>query len=829
MDVQGSSFHLLNGCSDWGRCTDSATGQALTAEWAEQAAGLPSALPSALEYDEAKAALRLRRDLTLFRRAGRNTALQQSARRGAARDTYGNWYWIGQDPTVIEWYPVGDTGASTWWSVADLTTSCAGAQVSAPAMEQANFSTCRAAPPAPMVLQGLTITSHAYLAAGYLVGGAAGMPSESGLLVFDLQGGGPPLRLAWPASSGFVPWDLADTPDGGLLVLDRGQAMYWALDRYFRLRAEVTSVPAIFQPLSGGQTERLGASVWPVGVSLVTGSPPDQIDPVAIEPGPDGTVLILDSDAARGYSIVRLFDGGAQRWATSLADAIEVIALNDPTETPQLYWLLGHDFCYLAGPPATGPLTPPMLYIADAEGQQVVAFTLDPNSGALAVQPDFLPLRRFDGKALVRAATGAWYDFGDRWVPLDVFTQCRFAPQATFTTPVDFAGGPAGQPFDSQLPGCVWHRFLVDAQIPSGTRVEVRARAADDPDLLVQSAWLPQPVPYLRSDLPTGNAELAWYDPWVDQRLPDGTLPDGTGTWEFLFQQVTGRYLQVEVSLVAGGSSSPLLRSLRVWYPRFSYPQNYLPAVYRDDAAPLGFLERFLANFEGFYTATEERIELSSLLLDGRTVPAVDLQWLACWFGLVLDPQWEEDQQRFLIRHMDLFYRWRGTVPALIALLRVYLEDCVQELVFDGTCPGTATVRVVERFLTRDTGGAIFGDPSATAEGNTEADRVANTAHQFDVLVPTTLTAVQLAMVDRLVAANRPAHTAYTVRPSDDLFLVGTARLGIDTQVGNGAAFVPMVIGGNTALAAAYLGFPHPNELADRIVSDRDHVGQLTL
>ncbi len=151
-------------------------------------------------------------------------------------------------------------------------------------------------------------------------------------------------------------------------------------------------------------------------------------------------------------------------------------------------------------------------------------------------------------------------------------------------------------------------------------------------------------------------------------------LPAGTGTFELLFQQVTGRYLQVELQLRAGGRSSPAVRSLRAWYPRFSYPEHYLPAVYREDAAPRGFLERFLANFEGFYTVTEERIEHSSLLLDARTVPAADLCWLACWFGLVLDPQWNEAQRRFLVGNVDRFYRWRGTPAGLLATLRTYLD-----------------------------------------------------------------------------------------------------------------------------------------------------------
>ena len=813
MDIQGSQFHLLNGQGDWGRCTDATTGLTLATAWDEDSVAGPSAAPFDFEYNDRLGALRLRHDLPLFSRAGRTTPIDPSARRGAGRDAYGNWYWIGDDQASISWRPVDDDTSALWWPAAPPTGS--GATASQPV-----FAMCQPAPPAGLTLAGLAVTTSHYLAAGYTAAG------QQGLLLFDLQAGGPPQRLLWPAP--FSPFDLADTPDGGLLVLDRQNAAYFQLDEHFRLRGEVTVTPGPFAPAAGGPPERRYGPVAPVATALFAGSPPGPVDAVSIEPGPDpGTALILESDPARGYSVVHLFGPAGWQWSTSLADALEVIDPADPTDTPQLYSLLGIDFAYLTAAAATGPLPPPMLYIADAEGKQVVAFTLDPASGELTPQPDFLPMRRWDGKALVRAGQGAWYDFGDRWVPLEVFTECRFQPTGVLVTPASFATGPAGLPglsglpFDSQVPGCVWHRLLLDAQVPTGTSVAIAARAADDPVLLEQSPWLPQPVPYQRGD----GAELPWYDPWADQRAADGSLPAGTGTYELLFQQVTGRYLQVQVTLQTGGRTSPALRSLRAWYPRFSYAEHYLPAVFSLDAAPRGFLDRFLANFEGFYTATEERIEHSSLLLDARTVPADWLAWLACWFGLVLDPQWNVAQQRFLVRNMDRFYRWRGTVGGLLALLRAYLDPVVDNSVFDCASSGSVGgLRIVERFRTRDGGGAAYGDPVAPSGSGSAADRAAAAAHRFDVLVPAGLTADQLAMIDRIVAVNKPSHTSYDVRGNTELFTVGQARLGLDTQLGASASFSPMVVG-QGYLASTYLGFPYPFDLRDRIVLDRDRVG----
>jgi phage tail-like protein len=828
MDVQGSQYHLIHGMGDWAHCVDSESGLALGGLWHDEDEGLPSATHTALEYDTTLEVLRLRRDTPLFRRAGRTLPLPESGRRGAGRDSYGNWYWIADDRTSILWKPVDDQVYSTWWSVTDPPRTCAGTGP--------GFATCAPAVREGMTLQGLAVTTRHYLLAGYLYPGTPSDPGESGLLVFDLQAGGGPLRMPWPAGSGFQPWDLAGTPDGGALVLDQASACYWQLDAHLRVRGRQASSPALFQAAGASATEVVTGPAQPIGTPVTAASLHAPIHPVSIEPGPGGGVLILDSDPVRGYSLIHLFAADELVWSVSLADAIEVIDPNDPTDTPQRYSLLGYDFAYVTGPLSTSPDDPVLLYVADSEGKQVIALELETakvgeaDVHTVIAHPDFLPLRQWDGKALVRAGTDVWYDFNDRWIPVEVFTECRFESLATLTTPVGFtdllvadpsAAGvptPAGSSFDSQLPGCVWHRVFLDAEIPNGTSITVRARSSDDPGLLTLAPWLPQPTPYQRSD----GAELPWYDPWADRRDSAGQLPDRTGSWELLFQQVIGRYLELELTLAGNGRSTPLVRSVRAWYPRFSYATHYLPAIYPASDSADRFLDRFLANFEGFYTATEERIEHSHLLLDARTTLAVDLPWLARWFGLALDPRWSEAQQRFLIRNIDRFYRLRGTVPGLVSTLRIYLGDSPDDSVFCRTRGNGGGVRVVEQFLTRDIGGT----PDAASPGADEYTRVAASAHRFDVLVPADMTVTDQEMVQRIVETTKPAHTWFGIRLYYDLFIVGQARLGQDTELGNSAAYVPMVTG-TDYLAAGYLGYPRPFDLADRIVADRDRVGGL--
>jgi hypothetical protein len=120
-----------------------------------------------------------------------------------------------------------------------------------------------------------------------------------------------------------------------------------------------------------------------------------------------------------------------------------------------------------------------------------------------------------------------------------------------------------------------------------------------------------------------------------------------------------------------------------------------------------------------------------------------------------------------------------------------------------------------------------YGAPPGSADAAADPDprtRVRRSAHRFDVLVPVGLSADDAAMVTRIVAAAKPAHTGFELRRYYELFVIGQARLGIDTEIGHGPSYAPMVTGSGV-LAAGYLGYGHPFDITDRVVSDRDRIG----
>jgi phage tail-like protein len=290
-------------------------------------------------------------------------------------------------------------------------------------------------------------------------------------------------------------------------------------------------------------------------------------------------------------------------------------------------------------------------------------------------------MRLFGGKGLIAGNEDAFYDVGDGWVPLAPQRRPRYAPLGTLQTPV----------FDGREPGCVWHRLMLDGCVPPDASLRVRSRAADEESQLAMSRWQREPDPYLRRD----GSEFPLTRPPRDAR---------DGTWELLFQRARGRYLQVELTLSGNERATPRIRALRAYYPRFSYLQRYLPAVYREDEASASFLDRFLANLEGFNTTIEDRMAAAHALLDVRSAPAGALDWLASWFGVALDPAWNEAKRRLFIRHAPDFFRQRGTAQGVQNAIRLAIDDCVDSSVFSAAprrIRSRDQVRIVENYRTR--------------------------------------------------------------------------------------------------------------------------------
>jgi phage tail-like protein len=847
VDVNGTLFQLIQGSADWKTCL----GDGQHYPW----------LRLALDKDSAYVSLTPLLPLVAPPRLG--APLDPRQRRGAAADRLGHWYWIGADGQSIYWLPQGTRQVLLLWPQA----------AAARPEPVGTFASVLPPLPATLTLAGLAVTSHNYLVAGSV--------EPAGLLIFDLTSGARPSLLLLPDTVPFTPFDIAPSADGGCWVLDRAHKAYWGLDRDFRARAQTpgpATEPSPFQPIDGTPVA-VSAVPTPAAFALVTpGSIPIDIDPIAIEGLPDDSVLVLDGTAGAAPASDETTASLIYRYRFDRRLG-EPLPLSGPADVKDdssgglkriPLAVIAHDIAYN---PDTSTL-----YAAERFGRQSLAFklALQPTP-SLELQSSYLPMHLFGGRALVAWSDGGTaavsYDVvgnpaaGDRavrWARLQTIDQQSCARDAVLETPV----------LDGKARDCVWDALFLDACIPPGTKVTVTSCADNDADLVAHGPFTPEPDLYLRR----AGAEIPYYDPFPGRDPQPGRL----GTWELLLQRARGRYLKVRLEFSGDGSASPQLKALRVYYPRFSYARQYLPAVYLEDPVSASFVERLLANPKGFYTEIEGKIRNIGHLFDPRSAPAEALDWLASWLGLTLDPLWQDinqrlqtgtgtktqdvsDRRRLFIRFATRLFTRRGTADGIRFALHLLLEPCLEttlrrfklaalktdlalaeELDRLGLAQPTPTmsdndiedlltqyllapmrpskVRVVERFMTRGGRARVAGDP--TEIGSAVDDSIAATAHRFAVLVPDTLSTDVRTMVSRIVDLEKPAHTLFEVRRYWDYFRVGEARLGIDTILGEDARFVPMLLGQN-ALSEGYLAYPPPMNAADRLALDRDRVGAM--
>jgi phage tail-like protein len=705
-NVNGARYHLLLGEADWGRSVESDEVGALTlaAWWAPQGSPqqpLPLTLPA---WDSQRKELTLRPRAIELPATATEAPLTLEARRGAAADRHGNVYRIADDSQSLRVTSVGSGAESAFWPAEP--SDCAPQR----AQERLAFKEhARPAVVLPVTYLAMAVTHDDYLVVAFQRG------DERGLLSFDLIAGGQPLETLWPAAIVFVPFDMCAREGGGVWVLDRNNLRLWELD--CTLSVVLSGQPSEelqpevlddFQPHSGPQ--RVHAAVnFPGGLDLGA-SPGWVIDPIVVEPGVDGSVWLLDRDAPNQRSRVSRLRRDGDAWR------------HDPSAWLDTLPALAHDFVHAAAPRWQQSDEAParQLFVATEVGNQVHAFDVIDEELVFELHavPQLYPLRRYAGRALIAVRGDGCYDSGfvqPVWTRFVQQPHTRFEPTGELVTEV----------FDSGDLGTTWDKLLLDAAIPAGTELQVWSRASDERDDGFSSpasevsqlvgGWNAEPALQLRLN----GSEL----PWLRREAMRATRREaGVGTWELLLQQAQGRFLQLRLKLVShNGSSTPRLRALRVWSPRFSYPQRFLPAVYREDEAGGNFLERWLANFESTLTEVEDKVVHVQQLFDARSVPSEALAWLAEWFDLALDPAWDERRHRLLVRHAMDFFRWRGTVHGLRLALELAFNPCVDEAMFDGPRAqdnGPRRIRIVETYQTRLIGALAAGDPGlAASEG----------------------------------------------------------------------------------------------------------------
>lgn len=444
-----------------------------------------------------------------------------------------------------------------------------------------------------------------------------------------------------------------------------------------------------------------------------------------------------------------------------------------------------------------------------------VRLPAEPSADPLTAAGEIYPLPGWDGAGFLSGPV-AHYMAGTaddpRPRPLVALSRPAYAREGRLAT----------ARLDGRAEGFTWHRLYLEAVLPPGTGITVALRAggeraphrfgvtpARDGPL---GTWLPQ------------ASELPFHEGLLGTSVPDrcglfGCLIQAPGGQD---RTLRGRTLEVEVTLHGNGRATPELAALRVWGPRFSYRDRYLPRLYRnplaasghDAEARLDFLDRFLALFEGVLTPMEDEVAAAFRLLAPATAPAGSLDWLGSLIDLTPATALPAERQRRQIGRAVAMWRRRGTLAGLRQALDIAT----------GGLAGGGDIVVVEHFRLRRTMATILGArlepeddpllPGRLQGGNSVVGRTlilgAETqreflalfrpedldpaeegvaqrfldeqADQLTVLVHRALPAEMLGLVRQTVEAETPAHvTARVLAASRPLLLGLTSLLEVDT------------------------------------------------
>ena len=208
------------------------------------------------------------------------------------------------------------------------------------------------------------------------------------------------------------------------------------------------------------------------------------------------------------------------------------------------------------------------------------------------------------------------------------------------------AGRYISKTLDSGIDGCRWHRIALDADIPENSTITVSFYSSEEEE-----------------------AAKSW----------SGTIVF-TNARDALVQASPGRYITVKIDFHREeGEESPVLRQVKIYYPRLSY-LRYLPAVYQEDSESKEFLERFLAIFESTMYDSEETISKIPRYFEPLVAPWDFVVLLASWLSLDLYELLGKKNREFILRATEL-YKKKGTASGIAELVS-FLTDkkcCVKE------------------------------------------------------------------------------------------------------------------------------------------------------
>ena len=336
-----------------------------------------------------------------------------------------------------------------------------------------------------------------------------------------------------------------------------------------------------------------------------------------------------------------------------------------------------------------------------------------------------------------------------------------------------FRGTYISKSIDSKAQNTHWYRFMLEGSFPSGTKVEFHYHISEKPLKEKELKELP---------------ESEW-----EEGLPGSSAVQGEEKRDALFlTKQEGPYLCFRIILTGTEKLSPVISSVTIFFPKFSY-LDYLPSVYREDSANRDFLDHFLAIFESLFYEIDFKIDHLSRWFDAAGTPPDFLGWLGSWVGAdqgrgessARKKVPEAKQREFISRAVSL-YRERGTREGLENLILFYtgkkpiiIENlpvsCKEE-----KSRNESIKEILDTEQKNEQKKFLYFPPEDSLH-----DRLfGGEGFSFVVLFKEKLEEADLELIRDIIEEEKPAHTTYKIKVLEPWFyLDGHTYLGENTRL----------------------------------------------
>lgn len=507
--------------------------------------------------------------------------------------------------------------------------------------------------------------------------------------------------------------------------------------------------------------------VRPAGIAVDGHGRVSVLDAPGTAPTATGVVPLVERIARPGHAIAASRDG-ALAVATYGASSIQM-------RVP------GGDFVDV---PLGRPTLPAIAFSreSDAEGAELVLVG-DETSGRIVLWR----VEGLHGGSPIAATPVHWSTSIGAWAALawrgeELFAlgrDCRVEPIQLETAGFyERARSFIVGPLDSGVSGTEWHRATASlAKDPTAAvGVAIEILADDDCDSY---------------DPAVADGDTRW------ESSRDLIAPRQGSPAELAFANARGRYAYLRVTLRGDGRDRPLLRWLRVEYPRDSY-LRYLPAVFSEDPSSRSFTARFLSMFEASNVELAVKIVHLRALFEPYAMDPEFFPWLAERLDLMIQRDWSDARTREALARAFWWFARRGTLEAMQHVLELHggpgiriIEGHRRRAAFflggvglgcGSVLPGSCTPARAQ--LDR---GVRLGAARLDSRPFMEADAIGDRRGELEIYLPPAIAAQPelVARVTRIARLEAPAGTEVKiVSVASGGRLAYSARLGIDASLG---------------------------------------------